>query len=58
MEYRKAVALTPPIPIFLDHLAVSLDLNGDPDGAIEQLQKAIAVEPGSVEYRFNLALCS
>ena len=55
LEYRQAVGLTPTNPIFLDHLAVSLALNGDPDGAIEQLQKAIAVDPGSAEYRFNLA---
>ncbi len=26
-----------------------------PGGALEQLQKAIAIDPGSVEYRFNLA---
>jgi Flp pilus assembly protein TadD len=30
-------------------------LNGDSGGAVEQLQRAIAVDPGSVEYRFNLA---
>lgn len=30
-------------------------MNGDPAGAAENLQKAIAVDPGSVEYRFNLA---
>ena len=41
--------------MFLDHLAVSLALNGDSAGAVEQLQRAIAVDPGSVEYRFNLA---
>jgi len=45
----------PTNPNFLDHLAVSLALNGDSDGAIEQLSKAIAVDPGSVEYRFNIA---
>ena len=41
--------------MFLDHLAVSLALNGDSAGAVEQLQKAIVVDPDSVEYRFNLA---
>ncbi len=51
----QAVALTPTNPMFLDHLAVSLALNGDSAGAVEQLQRAIAVDPGSVEYRFNLA---
>jgi Flp pilus assembly protein TadD len=30
-------------------------LNGDSAGAVEQLQKAIVVDPGSVEFRFNLA---
>ena len=42
-------------PAFLDHLAVSLAINGDFAGAIEQLQKAIALDPGSVKFRFNLA---
>jgi len=46
--------LTPTNPTFLDHLAVSLALNGDPDGAVDQLRKAIEVDPRSVEYRFNL----
>jgi len=45
----------PTNPNFVDHLAVSLALDGDLDGDIEQLHKAIAVDPASVEYRFNLA---
>jgi tetratricopeptide (TPR) repeat protein len=53
-EFRKAAALSPRNPKFLDHLAMSLFLNGDQEGAIEQLQKAIDLDPASAEYRFNL----
>jgi Flp pilus assembly protein TadD len=55
LEYRKAVALSPANPKFLDHLAMSQVLNGDPEGAVEELQKASDLDPSSVEYRFNLA---
>jgi Flp pilus assembly protein TadD len=55
VEYRRASELTPTNPTFLDHLAVSLALNGDADGAVNQLQRAIVIDPESVEYRFNLA---
>jgi Flp pilus assembly protein TadD len=53
-EFRRAVALSPRNPKFLDHLAMSLYLNGDQGGAVEQLQKAIEIDPVSAEYRFNL----
>ena len=55
-EYRKAAELEPKNPTYLDHLAVSLDLNGDSQAAIAQLQKAIAIEPLSPEYQFNLGV--
>jgi Tfp pilus assembly protein PilF len=53
-EYRKASALDPKNTMFLEHLAVSLVLNGDVSGAEEQMQKAIALEPTRAEFRFNL----
>jgi len=46
-EYRKASALDPTNTMFLEHLGVSLMLNGDVSGAVEQLRLA-------AEYRFNL----
>jgi len=53
-EYRKASTLDPKNTMFLEHLAVSLVLNGDVSGAEEQMQKAIALEPMRAEFRFNL----
>jgi tetratricopeptide (TPR) repeat protein len=55
-EYRKAVELNPKSATFRDHLAISMDLNGDSDGAVEELSKAIAAEPTSAEYHFNLGV--
>ena len=54
VEFRKAVALSPTNPKFLDHLAISLALNGDPDGAIAELQKAIDVD----HHRLNISSTS
>jgi tetratricopeptide (TPR) repeat protein len=53
-EYKKAVALDAENTLFLEHLAVSMVLNGDASGAVEQMRKAIAIEPARAEYRFNL----
>jgi Flp pilus assembly protein TadD len=53
-EFRKAAELSPRSPKFLDHLAMSLYLNGDQRGATEQLRKAVELDPTSVEYRYNL----
>jgi len=55
-EYRRASELEPRNPTYLDHLAVSLDLNGDTDGALTELNKAIALDPSSPEYQFNLGV--
>lgn len=55
-EFRKAAEMSPRNPKFLDHLAMSLYLNGDPQGAIEQLRRAIDLDPASAEYRFNLGV--
>jgi tetratricopeptide (TPR) repeat protein len=53
-EYRKASTLDPTNTMFIEHLAVSLMLNGDVNQAEEQMQKAIALEPSRAEFRFNL----
>jgi Flp pilus assembly protein TadD len=53
-EYQKASDLSPENTLFLERLAVSLFLNGDPHGAILRLQKAVELMPKSPELRFNL----
>jgi Flp pilus assembly protein TadD len=53
-EYRKANGLSPENPLFIERLAVSMVLNGDPQGAILQLQNGVALLPNSPELRFNL----
>jgi Flp pilus assembly protein TadD len=53
-EFRRASTLEPENTLYLEHFAVSLALNGDLDGAVTQLQKAIAFQPTSSECRFNL----
>ena len=53
-EYRKASDLSPENTLFLERLAVSLVMNGDPHGALLRLQKAVVLLPASPELRFNL----
>ena len=53
-EYRRANGLSPENPLFIERLAVSMVLNGDPNGAILQLQNGVALLPNSPELRFNL----
>ena len=53
-EFRKASDLEPGNTLYLEHLAVSLALNGDMNGAVEKLQKAVVLAPTSPEAQFNL----
>ena len=53
-EYRKASDLSPENTLFLERLAVSMVMNGDPHGALLRLQKAVVLLPASPELRFNL----
>jgi Flp pilus assembly protein TadD len=53
-EYKRAVALDGENTLFIEHMAISMLLNGDGSGAVEELKKAIAIEPGRAEFRFNL----
>jgi Flp pilus assembly protein TadD len=57
-EYRKAADLDPANATFLDHLAVSLAINGHPDdaaGAVEHFQMAVHAAPAWMEAWISLA---
>jgi cytochrome c-type biogenesis protein CcmH/NrfG len=54
--YEKAVALEPSNVVFRTKLAVSLYRNGDVDGAIEQLNRALAANARDPNALFNLGM--
>jgi tetratricopeptide (TPR) repeat protein len=57
-EYRKACALNTTNASWLDHLSVSLDLNGLPDEAVATWRKALAIDPtdGAAETDMGMVL--
>ncbi|UWZ82562.1 tetratricopeptide repeat protein [Occallatibacter riparius] len=55
-EFQRAAELSPRNPKYLDHLAMSLYLNGNQEGAIAPLKRAIELDPSSAEYPFNLGV--
>ncbi|MGC2619288.1 MAG: tetratricopeptide repeat protein [Acidobacteriaceae bacterium] len=54
--YQKAVALDPKNVPIRTKLAISLYRAGDPDGAIEELNQGLAVDPKDVNSLFNLGM--
>ena len=54
--YNRAVQADPGNAVYHNKLAISLYGNGDADGAIAQLNKALAHDPGYADALFNLGM--
>ncbi len=54
--YNRAVQADPGNAVFHNKLAISLYSNGDADGAIAQLNQALAHDPGYADALFNLGM--
>ncbi len=54
--YNRAVQADPGNAVFRNKLAISLYSNGDADGAIAQLNQALAHDPGYADALFNLGM--
>jgi cytochrome c-type biogenesis protein CcmH/NrfG len=54
--YNRAVQADPGNAVFHNKLAISLYSNGDVDGAIAQLNQALAHDPGYADALFNLGM--